>query len=119
PFVVEARALPPGAGAPEGRAKERAMHRARAEGVKPGTSGLELVLRAPEGVAGRVVDEAGAPVAKFELQAKRQGKGMLGSLGQEETRDEYEDPQGRFLFTGLVEGTWRIYAVADGFGLPD
>ena len=44
-------------------------------------------------------------VARFELEGTRQGKGPLASLGQETEKDSFDDPQGRFVFTGLTPGT--------------
>ena len=139
PFTLDAQARPPDAkddaAAPEaaapsksdadevspdaGEKKKERWWRARADGVQPGATGVALVLRAPEGVPGKVVDEKGVPVAKFKVQAVRQGKGPMGSFGEEEKNQTFEDPEGKFLVTGLIQGTWNLYAVADGFGLPD
>ncbi len=130
PFTLAAQAPPPGQTAgkkdgPEGgeedaaKTKKTTWWRARTDGVHPGTKDLALVLRAPEGIAGRVVDEKGQPVPKFRIQAVRDGKGPMGNFGQEERKDSFEDAEGRFLLAGLIEGTWKLYAVADGFGLPE
>jgi hypothetical protein len=93
--------------------------RARLDGVAAGTSTVALVLRAPEGVAGRVTDEAGAPVAKFSVEANRMGKGPLASLGQEKRGESFEDSAGNFLLGGLQEGHWKITAGAQGFARSD
>jgi len=137
PFTLQAEAPPPGAppeadprekesdepadDAPETghRGKKTLWWHARADGVQPGSSGIALVLRQPEGLAGRVVDEQGKPVAKFRIEAVRQGKGPMGNFGQEERKEPFEDAEGKFLVTGLIEGTWNVYAMAEGFGVPD
>jgi len=136
PFTVEVEAPPPDASpaaAPkdDGPAledsgltnkvtgKKKLWWRARVDGIQPGASGVALVLGAPEGIPGHVVDEKGEPVAKFRIQAVRQGKGAMGSFGEEEREDSFEDEKGSFLMTGLMEGSWNLYAIADGFGLPD
>ena len=137
PFTVEVEAPPPDPGASAGAPKDdgpeasdpgimnkvtgkkKLWWRARADGVQPGASGVALVLRAPEGIPGHVVDEKGLPVAKFKIQAVRQGKGAMGAFGEEEREDSFEDEKGAFLMTGLMEGNWNLYAIADGFGLPE
>lgn len=126
PFTVAATAPPPDAapgeeraGGDKAKAKRSTWWRARVDGVAPATSGLELNLKKPEGLAGRVQDEAGAAVPKFRIEALRESKGLLGNIRGEQAKDSFDDPEGRFLVTGLTEGTWKLYAIADGFGLPE
>jgi len=126
PFTVSATAPPPDAAPAEAgektdtaKAKRSSWWRTRLDGVAPATSGLELVLKKPEGIPGRVVDETGAPVTKFRIEAGREGKGPLGNLRGEQAEESFEDPEGRFLLAGLTEGTWRLYALAEGFGIPE
>ena len=120
PFTVKAAALPPGETIEDAKLRRKANHRARADGVQPGTSGLALVLHAPEGLAGRVLDETGAPVATgITVHAGRVGQGMLAALGQETLEDSFEDAEGRFLLTGFQPGTWKVYALAEGFAAGD
>ena len=133
PFTVQVEAPPPGDAQDQAKdepefesgltnrvtGKKKLYWRARADGVQPDTEALALVLRAPEGIPGKVVDEKGAPVAKFKIQAVRQGKGMMGNFGEEEREDSFEDEKGAFLMTGLMEGSWHLFAIAEGFGLPD
>jgi hypothetical protein len=95
------------------------LWRARVDGVAGGTSNVSLVLRAPEGVAGRVVDEAGQAVAKFSVDAGRLGKGPLASLGQEKKTQRYEDSSGNFVLANLSEGRWKLTATAEGFARSD
>ncbi|HEV8113300.1 MAG TPA: carboxypeptidase-like regulatory domain-containing protein [Planctomycetota bacterium] len=134
PFTLQVAAPPPGepqAAAPApsdgelkpekpGQAKsstdDKTKWRARADGIQPGASDVALVLRPPVGVPGRVVDENAKPIAKFQISAVRQGKGPMGDFGEEERKDSFEDADGHFLLTGLIEGTWNVYASADGFG---
>lgn len=119
PFTVEARALPEaereGAKAEEAKERREREHVARASGVKPGTQGLELVLRAPTGVKGRVVELSGTPIAKFTIRAHGVGEGMLPELGQESKESGFEHENGEFLLTGLHAGKWKLHASAEGF----
>lgn len=129
PFTVSATAPPPEAApvepakadekADKAKPKRSTLWRTRVDGVAPATSGLELVLKRPEGLPGRVVDEAGAAVTKFRIEAGREGKGPLGNLRGEQAEESFEDPEGRFLLAGLTEGTWKLYALAEGFGIPE
>ncbi|MFN0009841.1 MAG: carboxypeptidase regulatory-like domain-containing protein [Planctomycetota bacterium] len=126
PFTVTSTAPPPeaspassGEQADKAKPKRSTWWRTRIDGVSPATSGLELVLKQPAGLAGRVVDETGAAVTKFKIEAGREGKGPLGNIRGEKAEESFEDPEGRFLLTGLVEGTWKLYALAEGFGIPE
>jgi hypothetical protein len=92
---------------------------ARVDGVASGSKSVALVLRAPEGLPGNVVDETGAPVARFHVDASRMGKGPLASLGQEKKNETFDDSSGAFLLAGLQEGHWRISAGAEGFAQSD
>jgi len=123
PFNVEARKL-----APEDEAewkdkpvleRRRHEHRARAEGVKPGTEELALVLRPPSGIRGRVVDAADVPVAKFTVVAGAVGKGMMAELGQEKRSEPFESETGEFRLASLHDGTWKLSAQAEGFAASE
>jgi protocatechuate 3,4-dioxygenase beta subunit len=87
--------------------------------VKPGTTDLALVLEPPIGVAGRVVDDLGAPVAKFQVHARTKTSGMLAGLGAETASDDFEDPEGRFLLDSLRAGEWEAFAAAEGHTAPE
>ena len=90
----------------------------RADGVRPDSPPLELVLNAPEVIAGRVVDDAGAPVSLYELVMIRLEDSALGKIGVEDKRLQVDDPEGRFLAPGLSRAEWRVYALADGYSNP-
>ncbi|HVS08220.1 MAG TPA: carboxypeptidase-like regulatory domain-containing protein, partial [Planctomycetota bacterium] len=134
PFTVQASALPegePDRDAPDTRDNEMLNNegrvtgtyakfwRTRADGVKPGTSGLELVLEPPLGIDGVVVDDLGAPLAEFEVLARMSGQGLFGGLGAETRSEEFEDEAGRFRLEGLRRGTWELQARAERHALPD
>jgi len=89
-----------------------------ADGVRPGGAALELVLGAPEVIAGRVVNDAGAPVEEYELVMIRMEESVLGEFGVEKRRLPIQDPEGRFLAPGLSQASWRVYALADGYATP-
>jgi hypothetical protein len=119
PFRVEARALSAADAealkdAPEPQRK-RAEHRAYAEGVKPGTLDLALVLRPPTGIRGVVVDTAGAPVTDFTVSVNGVGTGMLAEVGQESRSEPFQDARGEFLLSGVHDGRWKLRANAKGF----
>jgi len=119
PFVVEARGLPPelaqDVGDRGGKEWKRREHRARAEHVKPGTTGLALVLTPPTGVPGRVVDASGQPVLEFTIRANGVGEGMLAEVGQEEKSQTFDTETGAFLLPGLHAGKWKLRAESAGF----
>jgi hypothetical protein len=58
-------------------------------------------------------------VTKFRIEAVREGKGPLGVVRGTERKSSFEDPEGRFRIESLTEGTWKLYAIADGFGTPE
>ena len=101
PFVVSAE---------HRRAEDDAPLRALAEGVAPGTSDLVLSLGPPIGVAGRVLDEAGAPVTEFELFFRRQLEGGMGVLADSKEQT-FESPEGRFFLAELAPGAWKVWVV--------
>jgi protocatechuate 3,4-dioxygenase beta subunit len=114
PFSVRAETPPAGV---EDKQENRALFwRASLAGVAPGAEGLELVLAAPEGVQGRVVDETGAPVTKFELVARAEIRSVIPGISGTETRRTFEDADGRFVLPGLDRGGWKLFALAPGFG---
>ncbi len=95
---------------------------ARLDHVPPDTEDLELVLREPDSIRGRVIDHDGVPVSSFSVIARLrvEGGGPLAGMIPSETRHErIEDPQGLFRVEGVWEGTWEVLATAEGFGRPE
>ncbi|MCH2107622.1 MAG: carboxypeptidase-like regulatory domain-containing protein, partial [Planctomycetes bacterium] len=88
------------------------------DGVRPGEGPLELVLKAPEVIAGRVVDDAGVAVEEYELVMIRMEGSLLGEIGVEDKRLLIQDPEGRFIAPGLSHADWRVYALAEGYATP-
>jgi len=139
PFVISAAARPPAeivdallgaAGVASGKERsgggENGEQRvfdadwvARVAHVQPGATKLQLVFQPPRGVAGRVVDEAGGPVTSFRIRAVQLLKSPIGNMGRDQRSESFEDEGGRFFLSGMEEGDWQIFALADGFGLPD
>ncbi|MBK7641622.1 MAG: carboxypeptidase regulatory-like domain-containing protein [Planctomycetes bacterium] len=115
PFTVRASSLPAGTAPTDEKQKEELKWRARADGVTPGTSNLELLLRAGEGLRGVVLDIEQKPVAKFKLHAQHEGKGALGAIGQDTQERSVDDAQGRFAIAGLSLGPWKVWVEAEGF----
>jgi len=88
---------------------------ARAKAIAPGTNDLTLRLVAPSIVAGRVRDEAGAPVTTFHVRAS-QASGSFFMQTSESRGGDYKDPKGEFQLRDLEPGSWTIEASAKGFG---
>lgn len=87
--------------------------------LRPDTTDIALVLEAPRGVGGVVLDENDEPVTEFRIRALRQVETIVGDIGIDRHEEGYEDEAGRFFLSGLSSGRWRFYALADGFGLPE
>ena len=114
PFVVEVEAQREAAGGAE------VTWKARLSDVKPEGEELELILAAPIGIDGVVVDDLGQPVTKFQVLAREKGgQGLMTGLGAETRSDEFEDEQGRFFLDGLRAGTWELFAWGEGYGRPE
>ncbi len=112
PFVVRAFA------AADGSKVERRDPKAwvaRADHVQPDQRALELVLRAPLSISGRVADKRGEAVAKFRVSAREQTGGPIPGLGGETRKASVDDPEGRFTVEGLTPGTWFVEALAEGY----
>lgn len=85
-------------------------HRAFLDGVRPGSTGLQLELSAPVGLTGVVVDGSGEPVTTMQIFARRDTGG--GGMSVPTTRpriEDFEDEQGRFRLDDVRPGTWRIW----------
>lgn len=69
-------------------------------GIAEQTAGLEVWVRAAPYLAGKVVDEAGAPVADAAVMA----------MGPTNVFTTFSEADGRFRFLGLPRGTWQLTA---------
>ena len=85
---------------------------ARLDGVQPGSSMVQLVLRAPLTLRGRVVDGSGRPLDVFTLTASRLVDGVLGEAASHSLKRTFATDDGQFEIDGLVAGTWRVDARA-------
>lgn len=108
PFVVEAET----AGA------DGLPARARRGGVLPGGPPLELTLRTPLHLAGRVVDEQGRPVSVFSVVARQEVMGEFLSVTVAYRRGSFADEEGRFVLEGLTAGTWEVTVEGEGLVSP-
>lgn len=89
--------------------------------IKPDLSAetLDVVFDQDDGIAGRVVDEAGQPVAGARLHPRdwhfdRENLGSYksGSLGVE---DASTNERGEFALDKLYQGAWSLEVTAEGF----
>ncbi len=89
---------------------ERPAWRAVADRARVGGPELELVLRAPPGLRGTVVDDAGAPVRAFTLTARSAG----GASAQPDVAYErtFASESGAFDWDVLDAGRWVVAASA-------
>jgi hypothetical protein len=83
-------------------------------GLAPGTLDIELVLQPGNRVAGRVVDDTGAPLTRFKVAAHQVGRG--NARGLERVDERFRDEDGRFVFDDLADGDWNLSASARGHG---
>lgn len=89
---------------------------ARADHVAPGSTELQLVLRAPIGVSGRVLDKRGEPLTSFKVSAREQTGGPIPGLGGERREKSVSDSaDGSFQVSGLAPGAWLVDVVAEGY----
>jgi protocatechuate 3,4-dioxygenase beta subunit len=77
--------------------------------VDTGITSVILVLTGPLAFTGRVQDERGEPVEAFELEARSAEEG-----GPRE-RENFEDPEGRFVFARVGQGEWTLKVSATGY----
>ncbi len=115
-YTIEASARPSVVDEKGRRRRRGPRWHARAENVAAGTSGLLLTLAEGETLAGFVVDDAGAPVTRFRVQAVRRlsdepwDVDWSTRLGRS-VRDE----AGRFELEGLMPGTYDLSVGAKGY----
>jgi protocatechuate 3,4-dioxygenase beta subunit len=89
---------------------------ARAEEVLPGGPEVLLTLTAPIDIVGRVVDDTGAPVTSFRVNASPEGERNPWGRGGGEVQATVEDAEGRFTLSGARPGAWTLDAEASGHG---
>ena len=80
--------------------------------VEADSGEVELTLGPSLGIAGRVIDDQGEPIADFEVRVHR-GDPDSGGMGTPSTR-EFTDAAGAFFVDGFGEGSWRVSARAEG-----
>lgn len=90
--------------------------RARAEAVGDQAAAVVLTLEAPGGIAGRVVDDTGAPVTQFMVSASSVQPMRRGWRTSDSTSDFVNSDDGTFELEGLAVGEWRLEVSAEGFG---
>ncbi|HVS20010.1 MAG TPA: carboxypeptidase-like regulatory domain-containing protein, partial [Planctomycetota bacterium] len=99
--------------------RDGATWNVRRDAVAPQTLDLELELEETLAIAGRVVDDTGAPLAKFRVRASEKTGGMIPGLGGAQVSDSFEDEAGVFRLEGLSDRTWLVRAQAEGHGQGD
>ncbi|MFT5051557.1 MAG: hypothetical protein ACI8QZ_002976 [Chlamydiales bacterium] len=89
---------------------------AQRDNVAAGADHVDLVLHPPIGLWGRVTTSDGSPLESFEIKASRQVESAMGSLALD-TKDtsvsEAED--GAFFLENMLEGSWHVSAIAEGY----
>ncbi|MCL4730619.1 MAG: carboxypeptidase regulatory-like domain-containing protein [Planctomycetes bacterium] len=88
--------------------------------------GVRLALPATGAITGRVVDAtglalAGARVRAMMVEAERSGSSRLPSMAQGGGHGRWfeTDARGEFRITGLLPGTYMVYASHDGYLPPN
>jgi len=82
--------------------------------VSPNSVGLVLVLAAPVGLEGRVLDDLDRPVPSFDVTASLSFE-ENSSFASTTTTKVTDSSDGSFLLAGLHEGRWMITVQAKGF----
>ncbi|MDP6520300.1 MAG: carboxypeptidase-like regulatory domain-containing protein, partial [Planctomycetota bacterium] len=91
------------------------LWRARQLEVAADTLDLTLFLEQPTGLAGRVVDDLGQPLASCSVAAALQGTGRRWGGGQRVSED-FDNADGSFQLEGLAAGTWTVNASSPHHG---
>jgi len=86
-------------------------YKVRVDDVRPGTSGLVLVLDQGDAVRGTVVDDQGDGLTRFIVSADPEEGG--GLTDDDAVRRVVISLDGSFTVDGLREGTWTVRAMAD------
>lgn len=87
--------------------------------VKPGRTGLVLVLSEGQTIPGKVVDDLGNPVERFQIIAAPSENNILSSGARKRVKDRFKSKVGRFDLAGLQAGAWTLVARGLGYGAGD
>ncbi|MCK6448162.1 MAG: carboxypeptidase-like regulatory domain-containing protein [Planctomycetes bacterium] len=98
----------------EGKKRERKPWRATLSSVDANRRDLVFVLAPPIAVVGKVVDDLGAPITKFEVQAQPEDKDLDFDFSGRVTQ-VFKDEHGTFRMEKLHPGTWRLSVEAQGY----
>jgi hypothetical protein len=116
PFVVSANPDAP-LFAPASAAADpiEVRWQAQASGVQPGTQGLALTLEPPLAIAGRVVDESGAPVEEFRVYYAPHSSGPAGGLSSKMSLRSrtFESDAGQFVLEDFSVGSYLAWVQDD------
>jgi hypothetical protein len=120
PYEIEASAVRPDE---KGRRRKKGPRwNATLEDVQADTEGLVITLGQGHSVSGRVVDDVGAPLDRFVIQAMPESDRTAFMIGgnwwfdsDEGLSRKFYDAGGVFTFEGFRPGHWRVRAVAEGY----
>ncbi len=112
-YVVEAWASEVG---PDGERRDGGV---RSEALDPSVDGLELVLIPQRVLGGTVVDQAGRPVERFDVDvaARAAEDNPLTIVFGSKPAHVFEGTAGRFRMPGLEAGQWALTVRADGYSV--
>ena len=93
---------------------------AKQEDVPAGSDSLVLTLQSGYALSGRVVDEVGAPLDRFQIVAtpKEAEDGPRTALPRA-VLGSFRDDGGAFVLEGLHAGAWNVVVKAKGFTFPE
>ncbi len=85
--------------------------------VRAGREDLEIVLRAPTGLEGRVLDaETGTPIPRFDVRVFGEGQAERWRLRRMPLSSRtFESDDGSFAFPDLDEGRYDLEVLAKGY----
>ncbi|HJO27752.1 MAG TPA: carboxypeptidase regulatory-like domain-containing protein [Planctomycetota bacterium] len=95
--------------------EDRPRWRVKRTEVAANTLDLVLFLEEPTGVAGRVVDDLGAPLTSFSVGATLRGSSRRAWGAGSSVDGSFESEDGNFLLEGLSAGAWALEASAQGY----
>lgn len=88
---------------------------AEAEKVAAGTSDVNLVLRPPPGLSGRVVDASGSPLRTFTVDVTPDWQSRRRSVDRSAYSKTFQSEDGSFLYAEISDGDWKVAVKATGF----